>query len=101
LICIARALLRHPKILVLDEATASIDNDTDALVQVMVREQFRASTVLTIAHRLNTIIDSDRIMVLDVGKLAEFDSAETLLAKPDGLFKLLWERHQIDHQESK
>eukprot|EP01035_Chromulina_nebulosa_P019561 gene19561-25461_t len=94
LICIARAILRHPKILVLDEATASIDNETDALVQTMVREQFKQSTVLTIAHRLHTIIDSDRIMVLDAGNLIEFDSAEVLTKNENGLFKALWDRHQ-------
>lgn len=60
LICIGRALLRRPKILILDEATASIDNETDDLIQRVVRVIFKESTVLTIAHRLNTIIDSDK-----------------------------------------
>ena len=100
LICIARALLRHPKILVLDEATASIDNETDALIQVMVREQFKDTSVLTIAHRLHTIIDADRIMVLEKGRLAEFGSPDELLKKDAGLFKLLWERHQLSHSNT-
>lgn len=60
LICIGRAILRKPKILVLDEATASIDNENDNMIQQMVRQLFKQCTVLTIAHRLNTIIDSDR-----------------------------------------
>ena len=97
LICIARALLRHPKILVMDEATASIDNETDAMIQRMVRQNFKESTVLTIAHRLHTIIDSDRILVLDSGSVAEMDSPENLLANPNGMFKSLWDRHKKSH----
>jgi len=99
LICIARALLRKPKVLVLDEATASIDNETDAMIQRMVRHAFKDCTVLTIAHRLHTIVDSDKILVLDQGNLAEYDSPQALLAKPEGegLFKGLWEKHVASH----
>jgi len=97
LICIGRALLRKPKILVLDEATASIDNATDALIQTMVRQSFKDCTVLTIAHRLHTIIDSDKIMILDAGKLGEMDSPDNLLSMPNGIFKSLWDQHQASH----
>ena len=86
LICLARALLRKTKILVLDEATAAIDLDTDNLIQQTIRSEFGDCTVLTIAHRLNTIMDSSRIMVLDQGKVAEFDTPENLLSDKDGLF---------------
>ena len=89
LLCIARALLRKPKILVMDEATASIDNATDSLIQEMIRENFANATVLTIAHRLNTIMDSDRVLVLDDGRVAEFDSPQRLLEKETGLFKAM------------
>jgi ABC-type multidrug transport system fused ATPase/permease subunit len=93
LICIARVLLRKPKILVLDEATASVDNDTDALVQDMVRNRFKECTVLTIAHRLHTVIDSDRIMCLHEGSLLEFDRPSALLQQTDGMFAGLWRQH--------
>jgi len=93
LICIARVLLRKPKLLVLDEATASIDNETDRVIQCMIRDQFVGSTVITIAHRLHTIIDSDKVMVLDQGRLVEMDSPEKLLLH-DSAFKSLWDRHQ-------
>lgn len=92
LLCIARSLLRKPKILVMDEATASIDNATDAAIQEMIRENFKDATVLTIAHRLNTILDSDRVLVLDDGRIAEFDTPQNLRNKPDGIFKSMVEK---------
>ena len=73
----------------MDEATASIDNETDAAIQEMIRENFKDSTVLTIAHRLNTIMDSDRILVLDDGRIAELDTPEKLLSKEGGRFKAM------------
>jgi ATP-binding cassette subfamily C (CFTR/MRP) protein 1 len=97
LLCIARSLLRKPKILVMDEATASIDNETDAAIQEMIRENFRDATVLTIAHRLNTIMDSDRILVLDDGRIAEFDTPQNLLAKEDGHFKAMVDKSRAAH----
>lgn len=102
LLCIARVLLRNPKILVLDEATASVDNSTDALIQRMVRQRFNNCTVLTIAHRLHTIIDSDRIMVLNKGELKEFDTPAHLLAMESqgGLFASLWKQHVTSHNKN-
>ena len=83
LICIGRALLKKSKILLLDEATSSIDKHTDKLIQKLIREQFKDRTVLCIAHRLETIIDYDKIMVLDKGKIIEYDTPENLLSKDE------------------
>lgn len=94
LLCIARAVVLEPKILIMDEATASIDNETDAAMQEMIRTTFKSATVLTIAHRLNTIMDSDRILVLDQGELAELDTPRALLSKKDSIFKSMVERSQ-------
>ena len=86
LVCLSRALLRKTKVLILDEATAAIDFETDDLIQNTIRTQFNDCTILTIAHRLNTIMDSDRIIVLDQGIIAEFDSPENLLANTNSIF---------------
>ncbi|CAJ0610184.1 unnamed protein product [Cylicocyclus nassatus] len=79
LVCLARALLRKTRVLILDEATAAVDMGTDALIQRTIRREFSQSTVLTIAHRLNTIMDYDRIIVLHDGRICEFDSPSRLL----------------------
>ncbi|XP_068114091.1 ATP-binding cassette sub-family C member 2 [Hyperolius riggenbachi] len=79
LVCLARALLRKSKILILDEATAAVDLETDDLIQRTIRSEFADCTVLTIAHRLHTIMDSNKVMVLDAGKIIEYNSPEKLL----------------------
>uniref|UniRef100_A0AAQ4Q6G1 ATP-binding cassette, sub-family C (CFTR/MRP), member 2 n=1 Tax=Gasterosteus aculeatus aculeatus TaxID=481459 RepID=A0AAQ4Q6G1_GASAC len=81
LLCLARALLRRTRILILDEATAAVDLETDDLIQNTIRKEFSHCTVLTIAHRLHSIMDSSRVMVLDAGRIVEFDSPSNLLQK--------------------
>lgn len=87
LVCLARAVLKSPKVLVMDEATANVDQETDVLIQETIKRHFARSTVITIAHRLNTILDYDKVLVLDAGKIVEYDTVAALLAKEKGLFK--------------
>jgi ABC-type multidrug transport system fused ATPase/permease subunit len=100
LLCIARLLLRKPKVLVMDESTSSIDNETDALIQKMIRNKFDECTVLTIAHRLHTVIDSDRILVMDQGRVCQFENPKELTQR-DGLFADLWARHVTSHSSKR
>lgn len=87
LLCLARALLSENNILILDEASAALDEVTDSLIQETIRTEFRDKTVITIAHRLNTILsDSDKVIVLDGGELQEYDSPKALIDKKEGLF---------------
>ncbi|RUS68623.1 hypothetical protein EGW08_023616, partial [Elysia chlorotica] len=84
LMCLARAVLGNARILMIDEATANVDPITDDLIQQTIRIKFKACTVLTIAHRLHTVIDSDRILVLDAGQIAEMDTPARLLSRGQG-----------------
>lgn len=86
LVCLARAILQNNKILVLDEATANVDPTTDALVQATIRKKFKDCTVLTIAHRLNTIMDSDKVLIMEQGQVLEYDHPYTLLQDEQGHF---------------
>ncbi|BGP24141.1 ATP-binding cassette transporter [Rhodotorula toruloides] len=89
LLCMARALLKRNKILLLDEATASTDHETDELITQTIRQEFADATLLVIAHRLRTIIDFDKILLLDKGKLIEFESPAKLLEDPTSRFYAL------------
>jgi ABC-type multidrug transport system fused ATPase/permease subunit len=92
LLCLARALLNRSKILVLDEATASVDMETDKIIQDTIRREFKDRTILTIAHRIDTVLDSDKIIVLDQGSGREFDSPSKLLSDISSIFYSLCEK---------
>ena len=96
LVCLARALLQRNKIIILDEATANVDYKTDRLIQDVIRNRFKDSTVLTIAHRLNTIMDYDKVLVMDQGRVVEFDNPEVLLQNSNGYFSRLVRMHNMN-----
>lgn len=89
LLCLARAIVEKPKVLILDEATASIDSSTDAFIQEMLRTRFRNTTLLTIAHRLHTIMDYDTVLVMEDGRVAQFGPPKRLLEDKTGIFASL------------
>lgn len=89
LICLARAILRNNNILISDEATASVDPDTDQVIQKTIRLNFSHCTVLTISHQLHNIMDSDRILVMENGRVVEFDQPIVLLMKVNGHLRKL------------
>lgn len=92
LVCLARAIVRNNKILVLDEATANVDPQTDGLIQKTIKSKFAECTVLTIAHRLNTVMDSNKVLVMDAGTMVEFDHPYLLLNNTEGyLYKMIQE----------
>lgn len=92
LVCLARAITRNNKILIMDEATANVDPQTDALIQSTIRRKFANCTVLTIAHRLHTIMDSDKVLVMDAGQVVEFGSPFELLQNTKGVFTSMVEQ---------
>jgi ATP-binding cassette subfamily C (CFTR/MRP) protein 1 len=101
LVSLARALLTPSNILVLDEATAAVDVETDALLQTTLRSSmFRDRTIITIAHRINTILDSDRIIVLRQGEVAEFDTPEALIRRRGLFYELVKEAGLLDSPTS-
>ena len=94
LLCLARALLRDSPIVLLDEATASMDSETDDLVQKTLLSELSSKTVITIAHRLDTIVNYDRVLVLEKGKVKEFDAPQKLLADKNSAFYSMMQTHQ-------
>ncbi|CAL5382544.1 unnamed protein product [Camellia sinensis] len=98
LICLGRALLKRSTILVLDEATASVDSATDGVIQKIISQEFRDRTIVTIAHRIHTVIDSDLVLILSDGRIAEFDTPAKLLERDDSFFSRLIKEYSIRSQ---
>jgi ABC-type multidrug transport system fused ATPase/permease subunit len=86
LVCLARALLKRNKVVLMDEATSSIDFEMDEMIQRTIATEFADCTIICIAHRIKTVVEYDRILVLDQGEIAEFDSPLSLLNQPESIF---------------
>lgn len=92
LFCLARAMVKPGRIVVMDEATSSVDAETDELMQRVLREELQGRTVITIAHKLHTVLDYDRVVLLDRGRIVETGNPQALLETPDSPFRALYER---------
>lgn len=90
LFCLGRALLKHSSVLILDEPTSSVDGQTDAAIQSIIRSEFKDRTIIMIAHRLDTLLDFDKIAVLEKGALVEYDSPQKLMADTNSCFSALY-----------
>jgi len=102
LLCLARAIVRGSKILLLDEATSAVDPSTDRKIQKTIREVFRDNTILTIAHRIDTILDYDRILIMDQGRVLEYDNPKALLSNERSRFsEIVKESFGVDLEEVK
>ena len=99
LLCMARALLENPKVLIMDEATSNIDGKTDNKIQTMLKEAFKECTVLTIAHRIDTILWYDKVLVMDKGKVLEYDSPKVLSTIDGSEFKALLTEYRKGREE--
>ena len=95
LICITRAILRKSRIIIMDEATASIDYKTEEIIQKAINEILNESTVITIAHRIKTILNYDKILALDNGEIVDFDTPKNLLEKKKGVFYELYNKSTL------
>src|SRR3954466_11964366 len=96
LLCLARAIVSRPKIIALDEATSAVDKKTDRFIQGSIREEFKDCTLLVIAHRLSTVADFDKILVMGDGRVVEYDSPRVLINKEGGML-----RDMIEHSDEK
>lgn len=95
LVCVIRALLKDSKVVILDEATAYVDHKTDVIIQGIVKNQLRGKTVLSIAHRLDTVLQMDKVLVMDQGVVAQFGDKKALYDDVGGIFRELCDKANV------